>query len=181
MPALNTALPASLWGTVIEIIIVLFLLRSGLSRAIRDRSEKWLNRKPLQTFFYWVQFSIVIALLSFPVTVYTDFFREHQYGLSNLSFGAWMGEQGKSLAWTLILGGLAVMALYGVARRFPNTSNIWGASVGIAFALSEYRKLDPGKWEEILFFDHPSGRNRIYRSMVWKSEHVSDYTSSQIR
>ena len=50
-----------------------------------------------------------------------------------------------------------------------------------ALALSEYRKMNPGPLEEFLFFDHPSGRNRIYRSMVWKSEHLSDYTSSQIR
>ena len=53
----------SLWGPVIEIIVVLFLLRSGLSRAMRDRSEKWSKRKPLQTSIYWAQFSIVIALL----------------------------------------------------------------------------------------------------------------------
>jgi STE24 endopeptidase len=50
-----------------------------------------------------------------------------------------------------------------------------------ALQLSEYRKLSPGPVEEFLFFDHPSGRNRIYRSMVWKAEHLKDYTSSQIR
>jgi STE24 endopeptidase len=36
--------------------------------------------------------------------------------------------------------------------------------------LGEYRKLDPGKLEEIIFFDHPSGRNRIYMAMRWKAE-----------
>lgn len=43
-----------------------------------------------------------------------------------------------------------------------------------ALKLSEYRKLDPGKWEEIIFYDHPSGRNRIYMSMQWKSQHLND-------
>jgi STE24 endopeptidase len=50
-----------------------------------------------------------------------------------------------------------------------------------ALQLSEYRKLDPGPVEEFLFFDHPSGRARIYMSMRWKAEHPEDYTSSQIR
>ena len=39
--------------------------------------------------------------------------------------------------------------------------------------LGEYRKLDPGPWEEIIFFDHPSGRTRITAAMRWKAEHLS--------
>ena len=38
--------------------------------------------------------------------------------------------------------------------------------------LGEYRKLDPGPVEEFLFFDHPSGRARIYAAMRWKAEHL---------
>ncbi len=40
----------------------------------------------------------------------------------------------------------------------------------IALKLGEYRKLDPGPLEEILFFDHPSGRARIEMAMRWKAE-----------
>jgi STE24 endopeptidase len=36
--------------------------------------------------------------------------------------------------------------------------------------LGEYRKLDPAPLEEFLFFDHPSGRTRIYAAMRWKAE-----------
>jgi len=43
-----------------------------------------------------------------------------------------------------------------------------------ALQLSEYRKLHPGKWEEIFFFDHPSGSNRILMSMRWKAEHLHE-------
>jgi STE24 endopeptidase len=38
--------------------------------------------------------------------------------------------------------------------------------------LGDYRKLDPGPVEEFLFFDHPSGRTRIYSAMRWKAEHI---------
>jgi STE24 endopeptidase len=40
-----------------------------------------------------------------------------------------------------------------------------------AMQLSEYRKLSPGPVEEWIFFDHPSGRNRIGMAMRWKAEH----------
>ena len=43
-----------------------------------------------------------------------------------------------------------------------------------AIHLSEYRKMEPGKWEEIFFYDHPSGYHRIHRAMVWKAEHLDD-------
>jgi STE24 endopeptidase len=39
-----------------------------------------------------------------------------------------------------------------------------------ALHLSEYRKMHPGPIEELVFFDHPSGWNRIHRAMVWKAE-----------
>jgi STE24 endopeptidase len=42
----------------------------------------------------------------------------------------------------------------------------------VALKLAEYRKLDPGPIEEIFFFDHPSGRNRIEAAMRWKAEHM---------
>jgi len=42
----------------------------------------------------------------------------------------------------------------------------------VSLMLSEYRKLHPGKWEEIAFYDHPSGYNRILMAMTWKAEHL---------
>jgi STE24 endopeptidase len=42
-----------------------------------------------------------------------------------------------------------------------------------ALHLSEYRKMQPGALEEVIFFDHPSGWNRIHRAMVWKAENIS--------
>jgi STE24 endopeptidase len=44
------------------------------------------------------------------------------------------------------------------------------AEAKVDLMLGEYRKLDPGKLEEFLFFDHPSGRSRILMAMRWKAE-----------
>ena len=40
-----------------------------------------------------------------------------------------------------------------------------------ALQVSEYRKLEPGWLEELVFYDHPSGRTRIETAMRWKAEH----------
>ena len=41
-----------------------------------------------------------------------------------------------------------------------------------AIHLGEYRKMRPGKLEEWIFFDHPSGYNRIHSAMVWKGQNL---------
>jgi STE24 endopeptidase len=45
-----------------------------------------------------------------------------------------------------------------------------------AIHLGEYRKMNPGPIEEWIFFDHPSGRNRIYAAMRWKAENLKLFT-----
>jgi STE24 endopeptidase len=42
----------------------------------------------------------------------------------------------------------------------------------VALKLGDYRKLNPGPIEEMIFFDHPSGHTRIYSAMRWKSENL---------
>ena len=42
-----------------------------------------------------------------------------------------------------------------------------------AMKLSEYRKIDPSKFEEIIFYDHPSGKARVIMAMKWKAEHLN--------
>ncbi len=56
--------------------------------------------------------------------------------------------------------------MYGLnAARQPD------GEANVDLLLGEYRKMEPGPLEEVLFFDHPSGRTRITAAMRWKAEH----------
>lgn len=44
----------------------------------------------------------------------------------------------------------------------------------VAMRLSEYRKIEPGPIEEMLFFDHPSGATRVRMAMQWKADNVEN-------
>jgi len=55
-----------------------------------------------------------------------------------------------------------------------NTAREPDAFASVILKLSEYRKISPGHWEEILFFDHPSGKTRIYNAMRWKAENMQN-------
>ena len=41
----------------------------------------------------------------------------------------------------------------------------------VAMRISNYRKIAPSAIEEFIFFDHPSGRSRVERSMRWLAAH----------
>ncbi len=86
----------------------------------------------------------------------------------------------------VILGLVFLLAATPLTNTIIRTTEIQADMFGInaarkpdAFAtvvlkLSAYRKLDPAPWEEFLFYDHPSGRTRIWEMMRWKAEHLND-------
>jgi STE24 endopeptidase len=53
-----------------------------------------------------------------------------------------------------------------------NTSREADGMAKVALKLGTYRKLDPTPLEELIFFDHPSGRARIRMAMDWKAAHL---------
>jgi STE24 endopeptidase len=120
-----------LWSFLWSAGVFLLLLKTGFSARMRDRAERLTRFKAMQVTAYWVQFALVMAVLTFPLTVYASYFREHKYGLSNLTFAAWLGEEGKGLLVSLVTGSLAMIALYAVVRRMGRTWWIWGAVVAI--------------------------------------------------
>jgi STE24 endopeptidase len=122
-----------LWDFLYGAAVSIVLLATGFSARMRDAAERITRLKPLQTWLYWAEYVLLTFILGFPLTVYENFFREHQYNLSNQTFGAWFGDQFKQVAIAVALGGLAVMVLVGVVRRASRTWHIWGAAVAIVF------------------------------------------------
>jgi STE24 endopeptidase len=60
-----------------------------------------------------------------------------------------------------------------------NTSRQPDGFAQAAIHLGEYRKMSPGPFEEFVFFDHPSGHNRIYAAMRWKAENLKLFATHE--
>ena len=77
---------------------------------------------------------------------------------------------------------LATPVTNSISRTTEYQADIFGldavrkpdAFASVMLKLSTYRKLEPGRLEEIIFYDHPSGRTRIEAAMRWKKEHIGD-------
>jgi STE24 endopeptidase len=122
-----------LWDFLYGVVVVLLLLNLRWSAQIRNLSERVTRFKPIHTFIYWFQYLVLTTILTFPLSVYEDYFREHKYGLATQTFGPWLGDQLKGLGVGVVLGGILVVLLFGVVRRFPRSWPIWGAAVTIVF------------------------------------------------
>ena len=122
-----------LWGFLYGLGVAWLLLSARISSKMRDLAERLVKWRPLQTFIYGMQYIVIGALLTFPLTVYQWFYREHAYDLATQTFGAWMGDQLTGLIVSMIIGAIAITLLYAVIRKVPNTWWIWGAGVSVAF------------------------------------------------
>jgi STE24 endopeptidase len=124
-----------LWDFLVGAIISLLLLNLGWSAWMRNVAERITRWKWLQTFIYWVEYLLLTSVLGFPLAVYEGFFREWKYGLATQTFGPWMWDQVKGLGLGVLLGGVAMVVLFGVVRRLPRTWWIWGAVVSIVLVV----------------------------------------------
>jgi STE24 endopeptidase len=123
-----------LWNFLVAAAVTILLLTSQLSARLRDFAERTTNSKTLQVALYSVGFFLIVAVLSFPLTFYQQFIREHQYGFATQTFGAWFLEQLIGLVVGLIAGVIALSILYAVFRRAPRTWWIWGTLVAVVLS-----------------------------------------------
>jgi len=123
-----------LWSFLYGLAVVWLLLGTRLSASMRDVAERLTRRGPLQTAIYAVEYVILTTLLTFPLTLYAGYFREHKYGLATQGMGGWLRDQAIGLGVGVVLMALVLTALYGVIRKAPRTWWIWGACVGVVFA-----------------------------------------------
>jgi STE24 endopeptidase len=148
-----------LWDFLSTVFVMWLLLRFRWSARMRNLAERITRFRPLQTALYWVQFLIIMSVLTFPMTIYEGYFREHKYGLLNQTFGPWMRDQLVGLAVGLVLGAILVVPLFGLVRRLGRNWWVWGAGLAIVFfafvsliapvyispLFNQYKKLEDAK------------------------------------
>jgi STE24 endopeptidase len=124
-----------LWSFLLAVAVGWALLHFRISRWMRERASRVTRFAAIHRFLYWTGYLLLTSAALFPWLVYTGFFREHQYDLSNQTFAAWMGDWTKGLIVELIFGGLLFVAAYALIRRYPRSWWLRVALVLIAFLI----------------------------------------------
>jgi STE24 endopeptidase len=123
-----------LWDFLSTVIVMWLLLRFRWSARMRNLAERLTDLRPLQTALYWIQFIVFVSLVSFPLSVYEGYFREHKYDLLNQTFGPWMRDQIVVLIVSVVLGAILMVPLFELVRHLGKSWWVWGAALTIVFA-----------------------------------------------
>lgn len=121
----------ALWAvsTALSLLIPAALLFTGVSARLKNLARRVGRRWILMVALYAVLFTLVMAILSLPLSYYQDFLRQHAYGLSNQSPGRWMGEWLKGVAVSAVGLSLVLWIPYLLLRRSPKR---WWLYAGLA-------------------------------------------------
>ncbi len=87
----------------------------------------------------------------------------------------------------VVFGLVATPNVSSISRNVETEADAFGLDAArepdgfasVAMRLSEYRKIEPGELEEIVFYDHPSGRSRVRMAMEWKARHLGELPPEQ--
>jgi STE24 endopeptidase len=120
-----------LLGFLYSVAVLLALLWLRWSARLRDQAERLAGRRWVQTLLYALMFTPVVWALSLPLTWYSDYVREHAYGLSNQDLGAWLWDEVKAMLLSTVLFAVVVVAIYGFVRR--SGGRWWLRATGFAF------------------------------------------------
>ena len=122
-----------LYDALYAVGVALILLFTRVVAGMRTLAERLVPWRWLQTFLFAVAFIALTSALTFPLTMYEGFTREHAFGLSNQTYDQWFNEYLIGAAVGLVLGGIFLTILYAIIRRAPNTWWLWGAGATAAF------------------------------------------------
>jgi Zn-dependent protease with chaperone function len=120
----------AIWGMV----ALWLILQMGIATRMRNVAVNLSRNRWAQGFTFFFLFLLVTTLLSLPLDMYAHSV-QRAYGLSVQGWGSWFGDQGKSFALIFIFGGLGLLLLFWLIRKFPRRWWLWLWFPTMAFAL----------------------------------------------
>ena len=121
-----------LWNFLFGLVVSWLLLRKQISARVRDVCERLGRFGFVRDALYGVFFGVASGVLTLPVNIYEDYFREHQYGMATQTFGPWLLDLLKMLGAQTVIMALALAFLYLVIRRTGERWWLWGTGATMA-------------------------------------------------
>jgi STE24 endopeptidase len=104
----------SIWG----LVVLWLLLATRCAAAIETWVQRIAKQRWLQGCIFFTAFFVITTLLSLPLGVIGQHY-ERAYGISVQSWFSWLGDQGKALALTIVIGTLILLLFNWIVRRWP--------------------------------------------------------------
>ena len=134
---------------LVSILVALLILFSGLSAKLRDIATLLSRSRWVRLLVFFTLYTLIVYVVTFPLSWYEGFALEHQYGLSTQTFAAWIADEGKELLVGVVLFAVVpILSLaYRVLEKHPRRWWVWFAfatlPLVLGIALIEPLVIDP--------------------------------------
>jgi len=118
-----------LWGFVVSVAVAWVIVRTDLLGRVRTAIEKRKGRPVLASFVVSLVYLVVSFILNLPWSIYTSWYREGQYGLTEQPFVGWLTEALMGAAISTIVTALLLVGLYALIRRARAFWWAWAAGL----------------------------------------------------
>jgi STE24 endopeptidase len=122
-----------LWGFVVSIVSAWIIIRTGVLTKVQQGVERKKGRPFLASLAVAAVFIAFSWLLELPWTVYSNWWREKQYGLTSQAFSGWLGENLMSTAISVVFTALFLALLYLLIRRARRLWWLWAGGLTAVF------------------------------------------------
>lgn len=126
-----------LWAidVVLGLLIPAVFVFTGFSARIGDLARRVGRKWFLTIVVYFVLFSLVTFAIGLPWAYYTEFVRQHDYGLSNQTLGKWLGDSLKGLLVGIVIGSLFLWVPFLLLEKSPRRWWLYTSILMVPFLL----------------------------------------------
>ncbi|MET3667111.1 M48 family metallopeptidase [Caulobacter sp. 1776] len=122
-----------LWGFVVSVVAAWIVIRTGVLTKVEQGVERKKGRPFLASLVVAVVYLAFSWVLELPWSVYADWWRQKQYGLTSQAFTGWLGENILSALISAVFTGLFLALLYLLIRRARRLWWLWAGGLTAVF------------------------------------------------
>lgn len=154
-----------LWSTLITVAVCCLLLRFRFAAHIRDFASARGAGPFVQALAVSAGFIAALSVLTLPWALYTGYFREHQYAMSNYTAGGFLGEWALNVVISTAFLGLVIAGLYKLVRRVRERWAWWATGVTAVMILFVFT-VQPVLLEPLFNDYHPLLAGEVRESIL---------------
>lgn len=122
----NTRTRLSLIDPLYAVLAGLLILFAGWAAWMREVAQKVTRFRYVHTLVFLILYTLIVTLLALPLSWYSGYALEHQYGLSNQTLSEWGSEQMKDAGVGIVfVGGVPLVWLAYAAIRKSRRWWLW--------------------------------------------------------
>lgn len=124
-----------LWGFVVSVLAAWIIIRTGVLGRVQQSMEKKKARPFLASLAVAAVYVAFSWLLELPWSVYANWWREKQYGLTSQAFGGWLSENLLGTAISVVFTALFLALLYLLIRKARKLWWLWAGGLTAGFII----------------------------------------------